>query len=259
MLIAIDINNSYVRIGAFENDKLMFVTELVSDKKLSVDQYAVSILGCINLYCQNPVVDGAVISSVVPELTGTIPKAIYKLFGVKALVVGPGVKTGLHIDIENPTQLGANIASCAVAAAEDMHLPCVVCEFGTATTLSVIDENGRLTGVVICPGIYTALNSLTEKTALLHDISIEKPRNVIGKNTVHSMQSGFLYGFAAMIDGVIDRIDEELGAKTSIVSTGSKAEEISALCRHEIKTNPNLILNGLKRIYKRNKNRNEKI
>lgn len=252
LLIAIDISNSYITIGAFNHDKLLFVTELVSDKKLSVDQYAVSIQSVIRLHCDTPEVDGAVISSVVPELSGIIQKAVYRLFAVKALVVGPGVKTGLHIDIENPTQLGANIAACAVSAIDTIQLPCVICEFGTATTLSVIDSVGKLTGVVICPGLYTALNSLTEKTALLPDISIEKPKSVIGKNTIHSMQSGFIYGFAAMLDGVIDRIDEELGMKTNIVCTGSRAKDISSLCRHEMKTDSNLLLKGLNKIYKRN-------
>jgi len=258
MLLAIDIGNSYITIGAFDGDELLFVTELVSDKKLSVDQYAVSIKNVISLYCDDICVEGAVISSVVPELSGTVKSAVCKLFSVKALIVGPGVKTGLHIDIENPAQLGANIAACAVSAIESMPLPCIICEFGTATTLSVIDAEAKLTGVVICPGVYTALTSLTEKTALLPGISIEKPKSVIGKNTIHSMQSGFVYGFAAMLDGVIDRINEELGTDANIVCTGFKSKDISSLCKHSMKTDTKLLLKGLNKIYKRNI-RNEKI
>ncbi len=253
MLLAVDISNSYITIGVFDKDKLLFVTELVSDLKLSNDQYAVSIMGVLGLNgVKKPEIDGAIISSVVPELVSVIRSAVHKLFGIKALVVGPGIKTGLHISIENPAQLGADMAACAVGALESAQLPCVICDFGTATTFTVIDLNGVLQGVVICPGITTALNSLTENTALLPHISVESPKSVIGKNTIHSMQSGFVFGFASMIDGVIDRIEDELGESVNVVATGRRAEDIICFCRREIQNNPVLLLEGLNKIFYKN-------
>lgn len=253
MLLAADISNSYITIGVFDGDKLLFVTELVSDLKLSSDQYAVSIMGVLGLNgIEKPEIDSSIISSVVPELISVIKNAVYKLFSISALIVGPGLKTGLHISIENPAQLGADMVACAVGIAGKAELPCVICDFGTATTFTVIDANGVLQGVVICPGVTTALNSLTSNTALLPHISVESPKSVIGKNTIHSMQSGVVFGFASMIDGIIDRIEEEIGKNVSVVATGRRAKEIIRYCKREIKNSPNLLLEGLNKIFQKN-------
>lgn len=258
MLLTIDISNSYITIGVFSGEKLLFVTELVSDLKLSSDQYAVSIISVLGLNgVTKPEVDGVIISSVVPELVNVIKSAVYKLFSIKSLVVGPGLKTGLHISIENPAQLGADIAACAVGALDTVPLPCVICDFGTATTFSVIDGCGSLQGVVICPGVTTALNSLTENTALLPHISVESPKSVIGKNTIHSMQSGFVFGFASMIDGIIDRIEDEMGESVNIVATGARAGDIIRFCKSEIKNDTHLLLKGLNKIFYKNTNKNK--
>lgn len=254
MILAIDIGNSNIVIGGYEAERLMFVTEMVTEYRYTADQYAVSIKSLMGLYTEKkPFVEGAIISSVVPELVNVIKAAVIRLFGIKPLVVGPGLKTGLPIAIDNPAQLGADIAACAVAAAATEPLPCVVYDLGTAATVSVIDRAGRLQGVVICAGVGTTLEMLTSRTALLPHVSIEAPKTIIGKNTMHSMQSGLIYGTAAMLDGLALRIERELGEPVNLVATGDMAREIIPHCDRKVKIREHLLLEGLRTIYYRNK------
>ena len=174
------------------------------------------------------------------------------LTGVHALVVGPGVKTGLNILIDNPAQLGADIVATAVAAVQKEKLPCIVFDLGTATTVSVIGGHGKFLGVVIAAGVGTTLDMFTSRTALLPHVSIEPPRLVIGKNTVQSMQSGLVYSTASMIDGLADRIERELGQATTLIATGAAAQTIIEQCTHDIRYCPHLLLDGLKLIYDKN-------
>lgn len=253
MLLTIDIGNSYITMGGYEGDTLEFVSRVVTQSRRTADQYAVETADIMRLYkVDMSMVDGAIISSVVPELTGVMQKAIKMLTGVDALVVGPGVKSGIHILIDNPAQLGADIVACAVAASARGKLPCIIYDMGTATTVSVIDSSGRFVGVVICAGVGTTLDMFTSRTALLPHVSIEAPKNIIGKNTIHSMQSGLIYGTAAMLDGIAERIEEEIGEKAHIIATGGMAQDIVRYCKKQPELCDHLLLEGLKLIYDKN-------
>jgi type III pantothenate kinase len=253
MLLTIDVGNSYLAFGIYKNDELVFVSQLRTSPRRSADQYAVELKNIMELYGVDAgEIDGAMISSVVPDLTRDIEKAVLRLTGVRALTVGPGVKTGLNISIDNPAQLGADIVATAVAALNTQRLPCVIFDLGTATTVSVIDENGKFIGVVIAAGVGTTLDMFTSRTALLPHVSIETPRTVIGRNTVQSMQSGLVCGTACMIDGLAKRIERELGREASLIATGAAAEIITAECERAIDYCPNLLMDGLKLIYEKN-------
>lgn len=253
MLLAIDIGNSYITIGGYHMDRLQFVSQMLTTPKRARDQYAVELKSIMQLYHILPDdVSGAVISSVVPELTGAVRDAVKMLTGVRILVLGPGIKTGLNILIDNPAQLGADIAACAVGAAAKGHLPCIIYDLGTATTVSVVDEGAKLVGVVISAGIGTTLDMFTSRTALLPHVSLEAPDTVIGKNTIHSMQSGLIYGTAAMIDGLADRIEAEIGKTACLLATGTMAREVSGYCKRDVEVCEYLLLEGLKKIYEKN-------
>ena len=254
MLIAVDIGNSYITMGGYESEKLEFVSCILTQSRRTSDQYAIEIGDVMRLHKADiSKIDGAIISSVVPELTVVIKNAVKILTGIDALVVGPGVKSGLHIMIDNPAQLGADIAACAVAAVERGKFPCIIYDMGTTTTVGVIDKKGRFIGAVICAGVGTTLDMFTTKTALLPHVSIEAPQTIIGKNTIHSMQSGLIYGTASMLDGIAERIEEELGESVYIIATGDMAQDIVRYCKKQPEVCSHLLLEGLKIIYEKNR------
>ena len=169
--------------------------------------------------------------------------------------MGPGVKTGLHILLDNPAQLGSDLVAGAVAAAKLYPVPCAIFDLGTATTISVLDGQGKFRGGIICAGVSMTLDSLSAKTSLLPDVQLACPKKVIGTNTIHSMQSGAVYGTAAMMDGMVDRIEGELGAPVTVVATGSLANVIAPVCRKKVQVCENLLLTGLRIIYEKNNRR----
>ena len=231
MLLTIDIGNTYISIGGFDDDNLSFVSNIVTDINKSRDQYAVEIIQIVQLYeIDRKKVKGAIMCSVVPELSETIKEALMKVFNVETLIVGPGVKTGLKISIDNPAQLGGDIVADAVAALDKYLAPCVICDFGTATVFSVIDENKAYCGAIIAAGVGTTLDALTKKTALLPHVSIQKPESIVGTNTIASVQSGLINGTAAMVDGIINRLKKEYGEKITVIATGQYANKIIASC-----------------------------
>ncbi len=250
MLLAIDIGNTNVTLGAYKDDVLSFTARLATDTRRTSDQYAVDIkeiLSLHNLEFQN--IEDCIISSVVPTVTVAINEAISKLCHIVPLTLGPGVKTGLNIKIDNPAQLGADLVAGAVGALAEYTLPCIIIDMGTATTVSVVDENGFFRGGAIAAGVRLTLKALSENTAQLPSIHINAPENVIGTNTVDSMKSGLVYGTAGMLDGLINRIEYELGATATVVATGGLSKEIIPFCNHTIIYNENLLLDGLKEIY----------
>ncbi len=254
MLLTIDAGNTNIAIGVFSQDTLLFATRIATEKAKTADQYAVEFLNIFNLYAvKSAEFSGAIISSVVPELSGTIAVAAEKITGCKPLLLGPGVKTSMNILTDNPAQVGADLVAGAVAAAALYSLPCLVIDLGTATKISVIDANGSFCGCTISPGVNISLEALKQRTSQLPNISLSAPTNVIGKNTIDSMQAGTVFGAAAMIDGLCDRIERELGepAKT-IVANGGLAQKIINSCEHPIVYNGELILEGLKIIYNKN-------
>lgn len=253
MLLAVDIGNTNITLGAFDDAVLKFTARLSTDERLTADQYAVQINDIMELYGQ-PVssVEDCIICSVAPQVGYAVCEGITRLCSVTPLQIGPGIKTGLNIKIDNPAQLGADLVAGAVGAISEYTLPCIVIDMGTATTLSVIDKNGVFLGGSIGAGVRLTLKALAENTAQLPFIGIDAPHSVIGTNTVDSMRSGLVYGAAAMLDGLIDRIEDELGMSTTVVATGGLSKNIITHCRRRIIYNENLLLEGLREIYEKN-------
>lgn len=254
MLLTIDIGNSYISFGCFEGNRLVFVSDTVTDIKKSCDQYAVEMLQICSLYgVSSKNISGAVICSVVPELTESIRTAAVRISGSAPVVVGPGIKSGLKINIDNPAQLGADTVATSVAALEKYKPPIVICDFGTATVFDVIDKNASYAGMIICAGVGTTLDVLTKRTALLPQVSITPPKKLVGTNSAASVQSGLINGTAAMVDGIIDRLDDEYGEKLTVIATGNYASKIIPMCSHNLHLEENLVFYGLKSIYFRNR------
>jgi type III pantothenate kinase len=253
MVLAIDIGNTNVVIGGWEGDRLKFVSRVETDKNMTEDSYAVRIKNILEMYgVQYEKLEGSIISSVVPQVTGALAYAAGRLTGKKPLIVGPGIKTGLNIRIEDPAKLGSDLVVDAVAALAKYPKPIIFFDMGTATTVSVIDVEGYLLGGAIMPGVRTGFDALSEKASLLPHIGIEAPRDIIGKNTSECMKSGAVYGTACMIDGMAERIEEHLGQKATIVATGGNSKDIVPYCRCGIIYDGNLLLEGLIRVYRKN-------
>lgn len=254
MFLAIDIGNTNITLGVYDNDKIRFVSRLATDRSRTTDQYAIEFSQILSLYgISNESFSGCAMSSVVPELSGEICDAIRKITGVKPMVLGPGIKTGMNILIDNPAQLGADLLAGCVGAAALYPLPCLVIDLGTASKISVIDKNGAFCGCTIAPGIGISLDALSARTSQLPNISLKTPVRAIGKNTVDSMQSGTVFGYASMIDGMCEKLEEELGEKVmSTVATGGLAKDLVKSCKKDIIYNGELILYGLKVLYEKN-------
>ncbi len=254
MLLCFDIGNTNITIGGYNDDELIFTARLATDTRRTSDQYAIEIRDIIHIYNieRNEVTDAA-ICSVVPTVGSAVTRAIKQLFGLDAMVLGPGIKTGLNIKIDNPAQLGADLAAGAVGALAKHPYPCIIIDLGTATTLSVIGKNGEFMGGAIAAGIKLTLEALSSKTAQLPVVGLDAPQKVIGSNTVDCMKSGLIIGAASMIDGMITRIERELGTKTTVVATGGLAPTVVGFCDHEIVLDDNLLLDGLRIIYNKNK------
>ncbi len=253
MLLAIDIGNTNITLGAFEEASLSFTARLATETGKTADQYAVEIKNLLSLYNLQPEdIEDCIIASVVPAVGKSISGAVSKLCHIVPLMLGPGVKTGLNIKIDNPAQLGADLVAGAVGALDSYKTPCVVIDMGTASTVSVLDKNGTFLGGVIAAGVRLTLKALAENTAQLSSINIEAPKSVIGANTTECMQSGLVFGTAAMLDGLLERITEELGEIPTVVATGGLSKEIITHCKTNILYNQNLLLDGLRVIYEKN-------
>lgn len=253
MILAIDIGNTNVVIGCIQENEILFVERLYTDVKKSELEYAISMKQVLEIYgVKREEIQGGIISSVVPPMTGTIQRAAAKVTGKNMLVVGPGVKTGLDIRIDNPAQLGPGLVVGAVAGIEEYGCPLVIIDMGTATAFTVVNEKRQVIGGMILPGVGVSLDALINRTSQLPKISFDPPKKFIGSNTVDCMKSGVLYGNACCIDGMIGRIWEELGMELKVVATGGMAKHIIPYCREKIQVDDALLLKGLKLIYKRN-------
>lgn len=253
MILTIDIGNTNIVLGCSHNDEILFIERIATDSTKTETEYAILFKNVLELHSINAkTIDGGIISSVVPSLTNMIKRAINKLADVNIVVVGPGVKTGLKILTDNPAQLGADLVVDAVAGSAEYPLPLIICDFGTATTISVVSKAKEYLGTVIMPGVKVSLDSLVGRTAQLPKISFDPPKHVIGTNTVDCMKSGILYSNAASLDGMIERIEAELGTKTTVVATGGLASTIIPLCKRDIIIDDMLLLKGLVIIYNKN-------
>ena len=256
MILAIDMGNTNIVIGCVDEEKVLFEERLATDLSKTELEYVVIFKTVLELYgIEKEKVTGAIISSVVPQLVNIIKSAVYKLIKVDPMVVGPGVKTGLNILMDEPRRVGSDLIVDAVAAINNYGTPLIVIDMGTATTMSVIDRKGNYIGGVIMPGIRVSVDSLVSRTAQLQRIRLDAPDKVIGKNTINCMKSGVVYGNASCIDGMIDRLADEMGEALSdikVIATGGLARVILPECRHNIIQDDELLLKGLKIIYDKN-------
>lgn len=253
MVLAVDIGNTNVVLGGIEGDEIRFLERLATNRNATDVEYMVQIKTILKMYgLAQAELEGSIICSVVPIVTQSIRQALETLTGKRPMIVGPGLKTGLKINIDNPAQLGSDRVADAVAAMNLYPLPLITVDMGTATTLGVVDSTGTFVGGMIVPGVMVSLNALSGGTAQLPGISLDPPRNAIGRNTVDCMRSGIIYHTAAGVDGMISRIEEELGQKCTVVTTGGLSSVIAPYCRHEMIHDPQLLLKGLMILYRKN-------
>lgn len=253
MVLAIDIGNSNIVLGCMEAEAIRLVARIATDQEKTEDQYAAEIQNVLHLYGVSlKELRGSIIASVVPPVLNTVRSAIAKLTGKPPLVVGPGIKTGLNILIENPASMGSDLIAGAVAGIREYPLPLIIFDMGTATSIGVVDRKGSYLGGCVCPGVVISADALSRQAAQLPGISLERPRSVIGRNTVECMRSGVINGHAAMVDGMIQRIQEELKEPATVLATGGIAEAILPACRSSIIYDENLVLKGLWILYQKN-------
>ena len=254
MILAVDIGNTNIMIGVIDSKKTYFVERLTTTIGKTTLEYAITLKSILEIYHIEPKhLEGAIISSVVPPLNRTIIAAIQKITGITAKIVGSGMKTGLNILMDNPRSVGSDMIVNSIGALTEHEPPLIIIEMGTATTMSVIDKNGRYIGGAILPGLRVSMDSLSSSTAQLPRISLDTPKKVIGKNTTDCMRSGIIYGNASMIDGMVTRMEDELGHPATIIATGGIAKVILPLCSHEIIYDGELLMKGLLTLYEKNK------
>ncbi len=253
MVLAVDIGNSNIVIGAIDNSEIHFISRLETNHNRLEDEYAAYIKSILELYGVNKDgFSGAIISSVVPPLSDVLAHAVKKLIGKEPLILGPGIKTGLNIRTNDPGQLGSDMVASNVAALSLYKGPVIVVDMGTATTISASDSCGNFIGCAIMPGVSTSLNALTKKAALLQEISFRAPEHAVCTNTSDCMRSGIVFGTAAMVDGMADRFLAEIGTEAKLIATGGHAKYIVPHCKNRFIYDPNLLLSGLYIIYKKN-------
>ncbi len=253
MILTVDIGNTNIVLGGVDGEKIAFEARLRTETTKTSDEYCIDLKMILDVYRVLPVdIEGAIIGSVVPQVLNSMQTAIKKLTGKQALVVGPGLKTGLNIKIENPSQTGADLVVGCVAALREHKPPMIVIDMGTATTMVVLDETGALIGGCICPGVKISMDALTDRTALLPGLQLDLPKKAIGRNTIDCMRSGLMLGNACMLDGMVERMEQELGQKTTVIATGGIAKRVIPLCKTPMIYDKDLLVKGLAALYRDN-------
>jgi len=254
MILTIDIGNSNIVLGGVKDDQIVFEARLRTEATKTSDQYCVDLKILMEVYgVSNKDIEGTIIASVVPQVLNSMSTAIQKLTGKVPLVVGPGLKTGLNILLENPGQTGADLVVADVAALREHKPPLIVIDMGTATTMSVLDKNGAHIGGCIIPGVKISMDALTDRTALLPGLQLDQPKKAIGRNTIDAMRSGIMLGTACMLDGMVERMEAELGCKTTVIITGGIAKFIAPMCKTPMIYDKDLLIKGLAALYRDNK------
>lgn len=254
MILTVDIGNSNIVIGGVEGESIVFEARLRTDATKTSDEYCIELKSLLDIYhVEAADIEGSIIGSVVPQVLNSFQTAIKKLTGKQSLVVGPGLKTGLNIKIENPAQTGADLVVGCVAALREHKPPMIVVDMGTATTMVVLDQTGALVGGCICPGVKISMEALTDRTALLPGLQLDQPKKAIGRNTIECMRSGIMLGAACMVDGMIERMEEELGYPTTVVATGGIAKFVIPMCKKPITYDKDLLVKGLAALYRDNR------
>ena len=256
MLLTLDISNSHITFGgASEGGDILFSSRMAAEKSRTADEYAVLMRLMLQPYLEaHGQPEECIVASVVPELTAAVCRAAQLVTGQKPMVVGPGVKTGLNIRLDDPSELGADFVAASVAAQSAYSLPVAAITMDTALGIGVIDGTGAYIGGVIAPGVMVSANALTRSASLLHDVLPQAPGHIICKRTDESLRSGTIYGAAAMLDGLLTGIDEELGEPVNAVATGRWAKSVIPHCRRPgIAIDPHLIHRGLWLIWDKNR------
>ena len=254
MILTIDVGNSNIVLGGVQDDNIVFEARLRTDSTKTSDEYCIDLKMILDVYgIARDDIEGSIIASVVPQVLNSMQTAVKKLTGKASLVVGPGLRTGLNIAIENPAQTGADLVVGCVAALREHKAPMIVVDMGTATTMIVLDKNSAMIGGCIMPGVKISMDALTDRTALLPGLQLDQPKKAIGRNTIDCMRSGIMMGAACTIDGMIQRMEEELGYPTTVIATGGIAKFVVPMCRKEIIYDKDLIIKGLAALYRDNK------
>lgn len=254
MLLAIDVGNTNIVLGAMEGDQILFEARLATDYYKTSDQYGVEIGNILDLHrCPREELADCIMSSVVPPVFNAVKNGIGKLIGAEPLVVGPGIKTGMNIQMDAPNTVGSDLIVAAVAACAHYAPPLILVDMGTATTVTVVGEGNTFLGGCIIPGVRVAAEALSSRAAQLPGIQLDQPARVIGKNTVDCMRSGIMYSAAGGIEAVVARMEEELGQKATVLMTGGIAQFIQPLCHREMILEQDLILKGLGIIFEKNR------
>jgi len=254
MILAVDIGNTNITLGGFERDELAFVSTVSTSNPKTSDEFAICFLNALSLHgVDKDTVNGVIVSSVVPPINTALKKAIEKVFDIEPIFVGPGIKSGISIQCDIPSSVGSDLIASSVAVHTIYGSPALIVDIGTATKMTVLNHNGAFIGTSIIPGVLMGLNALADTTAQLPKISLDLPKKIIAKNTADCMRSGVLFGNASLIDGMIDRINEEFGEGLKVYATGGAATTVIPLCKHDITVDEHLVLKGLNIIYHKNK------
>ncbi|MBO5298808.1 MAG: type III pantothenate kinase [Clostridia bacterium] len=253
MVITVDIGNTNITFGGFDGDELVFVSRISTRQPMTEDEFAARIIESLSLHgIDREKATGTIVASVVPPLNNALKKAILFIFKKEPIFVGPGIKSGIGIQCDMPSSVGADLIAASVAAHFIYGSPSLIIDIGTATKMTVVNKKGAFIGTSIIPGVMMGLNALSDGTAQLPKISLEVPDSVIAKNMSDCMRSGVLFGNASMIDGMIDRINEEFGEELNVYATGGMAGTIIPLCKHSIVLDEYLVLKGLNILYRKN-------
>lgn len=253
MVLVIDVGNSNIDVGAYEKGNLLFVSQILTTIHQSSVEYAVLLKNILTLRgFGEKKIEGAIVSSVVPSLSHPIMEAVRMIQKTRVLLVGPGLKTGLNIRIDNPAQLGADFVASSIGALQKYDTPAIIIDFGTATKFSVLDCHKNFVGASILPGVTVALEALSNQAAQLPHISLEEKIPLIGTNTIDSMKSGVILGNASMVDGMLSRFEKALNQIKTVVAYGQLVEAIVPHCEHDIIVDQRLLLDGLYAIYCKN-------
>ncbi|WP_160036655.1 type III pantothenate kinase [Paenibacillus sp. An7] len=254
MILVVDVGNSNIVLGIYKHRELLHHFRISTSRQSTVDEYGILTHNFFQMSgISTSDIEGVIISSVVPPLVNVLEEMCIKYVGKKPLIVGPGIKTGLNLRYENPREVGADRIVNAVAAIDQFNCPLVVVDFGTATTFDCIDGEGNYLGGAIVPGIGISTEALYQRASKLPRIELEKPKKVIGRNTIHAMQAGIVFGYAGQVDGIVERIKEEMQATPKVIATGGLAELIASETKTIEVVSPMLTLEGLRIIYERNK------
>ncbi len=254
MLLTADVGNTNIKLGIFDGEKLAYKLRFATDDKMTSDEFAVELYTFFQIYrIDFKKIDGSIISSVVPKVTQPLQEAIEIVTGVRSFVIGPGLKTGMDLKIDRPETLGGDIVCGCVGAYEKYGGPVIMVFMGTATVIAYVDEHCAYHGGVIVPGVGISLDALTSRGALLPAVDLQPPKKAICTNTVDCIRSGVVNGSACMLDGMIDRFVRETGKDCKIIATGGLAPKIICCCTHQISFEENIILDGLRSIYSKNR------